>query len=304
MIDRKILRKSRKDKGILNKRTTAEKVVYSIVFVIFVLYAASLIVPFIWVIIQSFQNGVIYNLNMAQGKPFALPKEWMFENYWTALTKMYYKDTNIIGMFFNSLWYVLLGSALGVFFHAVTGYCFSKYEFKAKPYMMSVAIFCLIIPIVGTTGATYKLYIGMGIFDSPLQVVVTSMGGFGGNFLIMYAIFKNISWSYAEAVYIDGGSPYTAFFRIMLPQAMPAIITLFITSAIARWNSYMDVLMFLPSYPTLATGLYMISTDLVRYGGAPYYYAGMIMSTIPILIVYAAFSDAMMKNLSIGGLKG
>ena len=52
MIDRKILRKSRKDKGILNKRTTAEKVVYSIVFVIFVLYAASLIVPFIWVIIQ------------------------------------------------------------------------------------------------------------------------------------------------------------------------------------------------------------------------------------------------------------
>ncbi len=289
---------------IFTKRSGGEKVLFGIVLGIFILYAISLLLPFVWVLINSFQKATTYSYNIGQGKPFALPEEWRFSNYAFALTKMIYKDTNLIGMFLNSMWQVILGAGLNIFFQAVTGYCFAKFDFKAKPTMMAVAIFCLTVPIVGTTGAQYQVYIALGLFDSPLQIILTSMGGFGGNFLIMLAIFKNISWSYAEAVFIDGGNQYTAFFKIMLPQAMPAMITLFITGAIARWNDYLSVLMFMPSFPTLATGLYMISTSLVRYGGATYYYAGLVISTIPILIVFALFSESMMKNLSMGGLKG
>lgn len=290
--------------SVIYKRNKFEKVLYLFVFIIFAVYALSLLLPFVWIFINSFQKATTYSSNLASGRPFALPEKWLIGNYAFALNKMIYKDTNLWGMFFNSLWQVVIGAGLNTFFQAVAGYCFAKFGFKAKPYMLAVIIFCLTVPIVGTTGAQYKLFIGLKLFDSPLQVVLTSMGGFGANFLIMMATFKNISWNYAEAVFVDGGSHYKAFFKVMLPQAMPVMVTLFITGAIARWNDYMSVLMFLPSYPTLATGLYMISTSLVRYGGATYYFAGLILSTIPILVVFAVFSDSMMKNLSMGGLKG
>ena len=186
---------------------------------------------------------------------------------------------------------------------SVTGYCMAKYTFKARNVIYAIAIFCMTIPIVGNMASYYKLIYELNIYDTPIYVVVTHLGAWGFNFLVMYATFKNISWSYAEAVFIDGGNHFTVFFRIMLPLAMPMVTTLFILSAIAGWNDYTTPMLYFPSFPNVAMGLYMVSQTLTR-GDMSTYYAALVITTVPVVALFAGFSDKIMKNYSIGGLKG
>lgn len=122
--------------------------------------------------------------------------------------------------------------------------------------------------------------------------------------MVIYAFFKNISWEYAEAALIDGAGHFTVFFKIMLPMAVPVVGALALLNGIGAWNAYMDVLLYNPDWPTLASGLYGLSRTLPRLGNTPAYYAALVIALIPILVLFCIFSDKIMKNFSVGGLKG
>ena len=123
---------------------------------------------------------------------------------------------------------------------------------------------------------------------------------------MMYGYFKSISWNYAEAVYIDGGNDYTIFFRIMIPMAAPIMTTFGIMSFIGAWNDSGTMLIYLPDYPTLASGVFELSNgnDTLRYTDPPAYFALLAIMALPVVIVFIIFSDKIMNNLSIGGIKG
>lgn len=290
-----------KEKSILNHRTARERIIFALVLVLMIVYALSLITPFLWVFMSSLKDSLEYS----SGNAFALPEKWLFSNYADAMDLLTLDDgTSFLGMIFNSVWYTAVATGLSVFMSSVTGYCMAKYTFKARNVIYAIAIFCMTIPIVGNMASYYKLIYELNIYDTPVYVVVTHLGAWGFNFLVMYATFKNISWSYAEAVFIDGGNHFTVFFKIMLPQAAGPIATLCIMSAIGSWNDYMPMILYLPSYPTLASGLYTYQSNAIRGVNFPVYFAGVIISLIPVIVIFACFSDLMMKNMSVGGLKG
>jgi ABC-type glycerol-3-phosphate transport system permease component len=300
-------KKSNKDvSSILLSRTKAEKVLYAIVFVLFSLYALSMIFSVSYLIKNSFMEMLEYN---RMQNPFDLPKEWQTKNYIKALTSMSIPDSNgneigLVIMFFNSVFYCVIRMVSAVLMSSFTGYVMAKYKFKASGIIYTLAIFSMTMPVIGTSGSMFKLTTSLGIYNNPFFTIVTALGGFGFNFLVMYGVFKGISWNYAEAVFIDGGNHFTAFFKIMLPQAFMPMLTLCIMSFIGDWNDYMTVLMYLPDYPTLSTGLYSISKSIKRSGDYPTYFAGLVVATIPILVIFASCSGMIMKNFSIGGLKG
>lgn len=307
------MKKKRDNKYIFMKKTGGEKVVHSVFFVIFAIYAASLVFPLIWLVIQTFfavSGPYEYETVMFQQGPFALPEALHFDNYVKALTNMKEKDVNLLGMFGNSAWFIIIAETWCLFWPVMTGYIFSKYNFKGKGIFYTVIIFTLTIPIMGTTGAMLRLVDNLGIYDKgPLFVIVTGINGFSGAFLIYYGIFKGISWDYAEAVFVDGGGNFTAFARVMLPQALPAIAAMMVSGFILYWNEYSQFLLYMPSTPPVAAGLYKVRefatrSDPAGRGGKPVYYAGLVITTIPVLIIYGIMADKMMTNLSIGGLKG
>lgn len=289
--------------AMLYKRTKGEKVVFIIAFILFVLYAVVMIFPFIWLFYSSFKTSNQYWNDLMNLQPMALPEQWRFMNYADAFTQLSYDGTNLFGMFFNSIWYTAVVVIEGVFFSSCTGYCLSKYEFKERGLIYFIAIFSMTIPVVGTLPASFKLSADLGIFNTPLQPIVSCAGGFGFNFLIMYAFFKNMPWSYAEAVFIDGGNDFVAFFQVMLPMAQAPIITLSIISAISCWNDYTSIILFMPSYPTIASGLYYVHLNLFDIYPTVYY-AALFLSMIPVLVVFSIFSEQIMQNMSVGGLKG
>ena len=293
----------RKQKSLYQK-SVGEKIVFAVALIVFLLWAISLLYPLVWLLVNSLKDSLQY-LNVAEhSKWLALPEsgDWEFENYIEAFDNITSNGTNFIGMFFNSIWYCALSILVNMFFSCCTGYILSKYEFKGRDFIYSTAILCMTLPVFGTGGATYTFYYVTGMYDTPLYVIYSSLGSFGMRFLMMYGFFKGVSWDYAEAVFIDGGSDYTVFFKIMLPLAAPMVLTLSVTGFIGLWNAYESLLIYMPSYPTIAVGIYKVSENFTD--DKPVYYAAMIISMIPVLAIFIAFSDLIMQNMSVGGLKG
>lgn len=290
----------KEDCTALGKRTKGEKIVHRIIAVVLIIQCSLLFLPWVW----TFLSALKESFEFSNGNPFALPKKWLFSNFITAFTLLEVDGTTFGGMLWNSLWYVGINSALDLFVPACTGYCLSKYDFKVKNVIYTTAITCMTIPIVGSMASAFRIYQTLGIYDTPMYVVISSMGGFGGTFLIYYGYFKNMSWSYAEATMVDGGGPFTIFFKIMLPQALPLLTTYAITGAISSWNDYMTFVTYMPSWPNLATGLYQYQSDMIRMANYPVFFAGSLISMIPPIIIFLTCSSKIMTSLSIGGLKG
>lgn len=295
--------------SILTKRSTTEKVLFGIVFVIFALYALTLVLPFLFMFISSLKSSLEYIDDLIAGSTLGMPDEWMFSNYVLAFTQMSVQDSMgndvfLPQMLLNSVWYTAECIIASVGASAITGYCLSKYRFKIRGLLYGVAIFSMTIPIIGSSGAAMKLAYNLGIYNTPLYPLLTGFSGFGFNFLILYGFFSGIPWSYAEAVFMDGGGHGTTFFKIMLPQAWPAMLTLSIMTFISAWNNYMTPLLYLPDFPTMASGIYRIKLTFTRGGNYPAYYAGLLVSTLPVVLLFVCFSDVIMKNFTVGGLKG
>lgn len=291
-----------KTKSALNQKSTSEKVVFTVAFIILLIYALSFMFPLVWLLFNSLKSQLNYLDDFT--KAIALPKwgKWQFENYLEAVQGLSHNRTNFIGMFFNSIWTSVVSLALNMFLSCCTGYVLAKYRFKGRDFIYGVAIVCMTLPIFGTGGATYTFYHQTQMYNTPFYVVFSSLGAFGTRFLMLYGFFKSVSWDYAEAVFIDGGNDYTVFFRIMLPLAFPMIATLCITGFIGQWNAYESYLIYLPSFPTIAVGIYEVRAKYTN--DQPVYFSAMIISMIPVIVLFCCFADTIMKNFSIGGLKG
>ena len=301
---------SKKEVSILNKRSKSEKIVYAIVFAIFCLYAISLILPFLFVISNSLKDGWEYFYDSLDRTTFHLPDKAHFENYLLAFTEMQAPNSKgesifLPQMFFNSIWYTVFYVGAGVFASSITAYIVAKYRFAGRNIIDGIAIFSMTIPVIGTTAAMLKLQSILRIDNMPLLPLLIGFSGFGFNFLVLRGFFANLPWSYAESVFVDGGGHLTVFFKIMLPQAIPCILTLFLMSFITTWNDYQTLLLYMPDYPTLASGLYRIELSILRDTEKyPMYYAGLMISMVPVVVLFAVFSDTIMSNFTVGGLKG
>jgi ABC-type glycerol-3-phosphate transport system permease component len=236
--------------------------------------------------------------------PVAWPTKLHFENYSIAFDVLKYSNTTFFGMILNSLWFSIGGAVLNVFMHCCTGYVFARYEFKGKKLMLSIAIFTMIIPIVGSLPANYKLVCGiLKINNSPLYLI-TMLGGLGSNLMIMMAFFKSLDKSYAEAAFIDGATDWQVFIKIMIPMAKGPILAIGIMAVISGWNNYTTPILYLDKMPTLASGLYYFNQAIQYVDNKPAYFAGVIMSMLPALLLFSIFSNRIMGNVVMGGLKG
>ena len=289
-------------KSILDKRTNSERILFAIVFAFFAIYVGTMVFSLLWMLMSSFKNPYEYDI----GDRLALPEKFLFRNYIDAFQKLNSGDLTLIDYFGNSVWYVALCTFLTTIIPCLTGYIMAKYEFPGRRVIFTLAIISMTLPIVGTTAAYMKFITVLNLYDSPMFAVVANLGGFGGMFLVYEAFFKSVPWSYAESAKIDGANNFVICFKIMLPQARSIMLTYVIINSIAFWNEYQSIILYMPSYLTLAAGLFVFKSQSVRDGGGndPLYFAGLIITMIPAIIVFLAFSEKIMESLSIGGLKG
>lgn len=281
------------------KKSTSERVILIIMFVIFLIYGFTLLFPLIWAFYNSFKPPVEYDKDS-----FALPIQWTVDNYQKVFTSIEANGTNIFTSLLNSIWMSALSTFLGLFASCLTAYVVAKYKFKASGLIYTVAIFIQIIPLVGSVTGMYDLLWGkLQIADEPFFIWPIWFGGFGFSFLILYSAFKSVPWSYAESAFIDGAGHFTTFIRIMLPTIKPVLASLFVVNFMGAWNDYMTAYLYMPSFAPLSLAVYLLQSDATRIA-YPVYLAVIVISVIPIIALFISFQKLIMENTSVGGLKG
>lgn len=280
------------------KKTPGQAVVFAIAFVIIAFFSLSYVYTLAW--------GFIAGLNTNDGlilKPFDFPEKLLFVNYVNIFSEFVIGGVNFGMMTLNSLWLTLGGAFLEVACATGLGYVTSKYRFRGSKLIHFVALLIMMIPIYGNMPARYSLVYQLGINDS-VAYLITYTSGIGFNYLMAYSFFKSVSWTYAEAGFIDGANDFVVFFRIMLPQAMGPISALFVIQCIGIWNDYQNPLLYLRNMPTLATGLYLFGNEANAAGHLELLMAGTMVSIIPILVLYFIFNKALLNETVAGGIKG
>ncbi len=289
------------------KRTKGERILFAVAFTLLALYALFILYHF-YFLLQLATKGspVEYNQALTDSKLATWSPNFTLKNFVAAFGAFSddYGNT-FIAMTFNSLWFSIGSEIIVLFFQGAVAYAICKYDFKGKMFLYNLVLVRMMVPIVGTLPSAYKIYSKFGLINSPLILLTATDCLGGGNFLILYAFFKGISWDYAEAAFIDGANHFDVYFRIMLIMALPAISVLFITGFIARWNEYINISLFMPLRPTLSYGLYIYEQKM-NYSGAnrPAYYSGVVIATLPCIALFVIFQNSIMQTVHLGGIKG
>ena len=278
------------------RSTRLHKVIFAVVSVICIFYAITLIFPFAWMLVNSFKSNMDFFQNI-----WNIPSDPMAENYASI-----WKQMDLPSYFKNSIIVTAAGTTVSVLSSACAAYVIAKYKFPGAKLLYSMAVVVMLIPSIGTIAALYRFMVNTKLYDTHLGLILLYSGGFGFNFILLHGFFKSISWSYAEAGYIDGATDAQVFFKIILPQARPGIIAVAIIQAIGIWNDYFNPYMFIQDSKkqTLAVGIYSLVQQQSYAADWPKLFAAMIIATVPVLIVYAIFSNKIIENTVAGGLKG
>ena len=164
-----------------------------------------------------------------------LPSSLYIQNYIAAAKSMDFWKTLGKGVIITGV-----PTICNVLIGMIVGYGFARYDFKLKKLFMAILLFSYILPDQVTMIPTYVLYNKMGILGTIWTFVLPALFGNGINsaifILIFYSFFKQVPKVLMEAAYIDGAGHFKAFFKIAIPSAVPAIITVFLFSFVWYWN--------------------------------------------------------------------
>lgn len=280
-----------------NKAFAEHRIAYIIVYIIFTLYAITLLYPLLWVFVQSFRTKFDFFWY-----PLEFPQSFYVENYLNIFTQY-----NMAELFANSIVLSVGGAFASILASSCAAYVVSKYNFKLRNVIYGLVIVTMIIPTTGSIATTYRLMNDTGLAGTHIGLIIMYSGGFGFNFFLLYGFFKNLSMTYAESAKIDGAGHATIFFRIMLPLAKPSLFAVGIITFIGYWNDYYAPYMYLRNYPTLAVGIYQMSSDITTGANSydyPALFAIMTISVVPIIVLFSIFQKTIMENMVAGGIKG
>ena len=320
------LKSKRKNK--IQNRSVVGAIFYTSIALILTLFTIVLTVILLWAILNSFKYGYDFDGGNYFGFPNYTDYEefQVFDNFIDMITKFkittgnqtYYsrifgeivqpsKDVYFLQMLLYTLVYAGIGGFLQTIVPAIVAFILCKYKFKFSKILYAVALIVYIIPIVGNYPAMITLMRDIGIYNTLYGSLIQKFNFFGMYFFVFYAYYENYSDAYLEAAEIDGANQWRVLTRIVLPMSAKLISTVFLISFVNLWNDYQSPLLYMPSYPTLAYGIYCLTSRSSGYLGTTVTttmkFAGVICTAAPIVILFIFLKDKLMANISLGGIK-
>ena len=236
-----------------------------VLYVIVTIYCLSMIYVLLFGFVNSLKDATDYEWN----NPFGLPSKefgWHFDNYAKVLNEFKVftlggNEVYLMQMFFNSLFYAVLMSLFCMATQIITAYAIAKYDFRGKSVLYGVAVVVMLLPIIGSLASEVQMAEAFNFRNNLIGVCIMKCKYPGLYFLVFYATFKGLSWTYAEAAQIDGAGHFRVFIEIMLPLIKSTVFAVFILLFIEYWNDYYTPMVFLPESPTMSYGLFLFQTD-------------------------------------------
>jgi N-acetylglucosamine transport system permease protein len=273
-----------------------ERVVGGVSQAILIVASVVVVLPFLWTFMSSFKTSA-----QVLQSPFTLPDTLHFENYANAWT------TAGIGSFFvNTL--IVVGGALvlTMLMGSMCAYFLARFRFIGNRVIYLLMIAGLTFPIFLAIVPLFFILRGLGLLGTLPGLAIT-YSAFALPFTVFFMVpfFRALPTSVTEAAAIDGAGEWRTFFSIIVPMARPAIATLSILNFVGLWNQYL-----LPVALNPDQSKFVLTQGMAAFAGTAGYsidfgalFAAVVMTIVPVLIVYLVFQRALSGSVVIGADK-
>lgn len=265
-----------------------------VLILVFVLLSILFLLPFLW----TFATSLRLPKDSFKLPPSFFPTAFVWQNYREVFEKFPFAKF-ILNSIFVTFTVVLLNAAVST----MAAYAFSRLRFPGRERLFLLVLAGMMIPAQATIIPIYIIIAKLGLVGSKWSLIVTSMVSPMSIFLVRQAMLT-IPSSYDEAACLDGANKFTVFFRIILPMCKSSILMSGLLVFIATWNDFLRPLIFLSDWNemTLPIGLRQLQGYQMT-GSISVIFAGVIISLIAPVMLYAFGQKYLVQSVSLSGLK-
>ena len=248
-----------------------------------------------------------------RGGIYWFPRKFSLESY-----RSVFQDKTIMRAFLVTILKTLIGTTTSVFFTAMVGYAFSKKNLMGHRAYMILGTITMFFS--GGLIPTFILIKNLGLFDNFLVYIIPSLFNFY-NMIIFITYFKELNPGLEESAKLDGANDFKIFVRIIFPLSMPVVATIALFNGVAHWNDFFTGVMYINNadLQPIQTYLYRVIASAAssktvvampigitaqQVSSTSLRLATMVVTTVPIIVIYPFLQKYFVKGFMIGSAKG
>ena len=251
--------------------------------------------PILWMLSSSFKSN---------GEIFEYPPRLVTENFSFEAYEAIFTNPETLRFFFNSYFVAGCVTVLTLFVALLAAYAFSRYEFRGKKVISMAVISVQAVPPITLLIPYFGLVVALGLYNSYLGLILTYMV-----FVLPYAIimltgyFNTLPRELDEAVKVDGGSPWTALWRVLVPISVPGMVSVGVYTFMIAWNEYLFALTL-----TRTNDMRTVPIGIQLLMGQHAYdwnqmMAMSVLGSIPVLVLFLIFQRYFIGGMAAGAVK-
>lgn len=272
----------------------AEKRRNLIVYIVLIIMAFIMVLPFMWTILTAFKTQA----EALKVPPQILPSSWSFKNF-KAVTEVL-----PFGIFFWNTFVMMFFRVLGsVFLSALAAYAFARLEFPGRNFLFTIVLLQMMVPGQIFILPQYMIVSKLGWLNTIRALILPGFVSTFGTFLLRQ-FFLGLPKDLEEAAVLDGCSIWQTFWKVMLPLTKSGLVSIGIFTALFAWKDLMWPLIVNMSIDkmTLSSGLVnLVGQYSVDY---PQLMAGSLIAIVPMIILFLIFQKQFVEGIATSGTKG
>ena len=280
----------------IKKNETWLKVV---IYVVSIFFSIMTLFPFVMMVANSFKSTFEIQqstLTLWSAHPIQnLSKNWSVVNS---------KDFHPAVGFMNSFIVATCSTLLNVYFSSLTAYAISAYEWKLRDAFNGLIMAIMMIHGTVTTIGLYQMVYKLGLINKLSLLILPSIAAPMTVFFMRQYLQASLSMEIVQSARIDGAGEFRIFNQIVVPLMKPAIATQAIFAYVGSWNNLFMPLILLTdkNKKTLPVMVSLLNGDIYKkeYGAV---YLGLLITVLPLFIVYAILSRYIVEGVALGGVK-
>lgn len=260
--------------------------------------AIIMLFPFYWMVISAFKT----NDEIRRTIQTFFPENFVWTNFKVAMEN---KDFPFLRLMFNTIYVGVVSTIFTLITTILAAFAFARLDFKGKKLLLSVLLATMMVPGEMFIISNYFTVTRLGWLDTYTALIVP----FVASVFYIYLLtnnFKQIPEELYLSAKVDGTSDFKYMYRVMVPIAMPTIISISILKMLGSWNSYIwpNLVTNLPEMRLVTNALRTAFIDAAGMTELNVQMAASLLVTLPILIIFVIFKKYIMKGSGGAGVKG
>ncbi|MDR3174472.1 MAG: carbohydrate ABC transporter permease [Treponema sp.] len=292
------------------KTSLSDRIFYTVIFIILTVFFLIVLYPCIFVLSASFSSGSA----VQSGRVVLLPVDLSLQGYHTVF------QTNTVWMGFrNSILYTLFGTLINIIMTMTAAYCLSRTDLPGRNGIMLFFTFTMFFN--GGMIPTYMLIRNLGMLNTPWALIIPGAIGVYNMIIARTFIQNSIPGEMLDAAKIDGCGDFMYYIRIVLPLSKAIIAVLVLFYGVGHWNAYFNAMIYLNTkslYPlTIFLRDILMATQIdpstvsdpeaqlrLAEAAAVIKYSLIVVTMVPVIIIYPFVQKYFVKGVMIGSVKG